>query len=69
MRLLLLLTVPVLALAGCVADDDPVGPEGPDTTLVRETTAVVSDTIPPRTSGPPLPYVSRGACPFECCTY
>lgn len=20
-------------------------------------------------SGPPVPYVDRGACPFECCTY
>jgi hypothetical protein len=25
--------------------------------------------VGPTPSGPPMPYLDRGACPFECCTY
>ncbi len=67
----LLLALPLLTLAACRVEPDSEGaPAGaaPGTTAAVETPTTPAPAAP-RTGGPPEPYVSRGACPFECCTY
>jgi hypothetical protein len=67
MRRVLVLLV---ALAACQAPEPDGNPPAADT-AAADTTAARARPAPvaPPPSGPSLPYVAEGACPFECCTY